>query len=222
MHWTKQRSRNGTVNAILPPVTDPFSGQPALKGGDVELAKFDAAWFGFVATALPMEPTADYAALARTQTGWQMELAGTQTPDDWTAFTQELTGLVAADIAIVTDPATGATRIAISQDGIVQALAFFGTSPSAMSRNAAIAAIGTTDTPLSVLSGRPAANRPDPGVTVCACMNVGRNTLLGAIAGGATTVPALGDCTGAGTNCGSCKPELAALIVNAIIPMAAE
>ncbi|MCK0119025.1 nitrate reductase [Loktanella sp. F6476L] len=222
MHWTKQRSRNGTVNATLAPVTDPFSGQPALKGGDVAVAKFDAAWFGFVACANAMEPTADYAALARTQTGWQMEMAGQTLPDDWAEFTIMLTGLADADVALVTDPASGTTRIAISQDGVVHALGFFGKSPIALSRNTAINAIGTTDAPLSALSGRPAADRPDPGVTVCACLNVGRNTLLNAIAGGAATVPALGDCTGAGTNCGSCKPELAALIASATIPMAAE
>ncbi|MEX0308894.1 MAG: (2Fe-2S)-binding protein, partial [Tateyamaria sp.] len=27
-----------------------------------------------------------------------------------------------------------------------------------------------------------------------------------------SSVDALGDCTGAGTNCGACKPELAALL----------
>jgi assimilatory nitrate reductase catalytic subunit len=43
-------------------------------------------------------------------------------------------------------------------------------------------------------------------------MAVGINTLRDAVAGGAGSVEALEACTGAGTNCGSCRPELAALI----------
>ncbi|HBR39498.1 MAG TPA: hypothetical protein DD939_19645 [Sulfitobacter pontiacus] len=46
--------------------------------------------------------------------------------------------------------------------------------------------------------------------------------MLAAIAGGASTVAALGDATCAGTNCGSCKPELAALLDQTLQRMAAE
>ena len=48
---------------------------------------------------------------------------------------------------------------------------------------------------------------------VCACLNVGMNTIRQAIIeGGLITVDALGAALGAGTNCGSCRPELAALL----------
>jgi assimilatory nitrate reductase catalytic subunit len=85
-----------------------------------------------------------------------------------------------------------------------------------------IGLIGTDTPPLVALAGRSAADQPDAGATVCACFNVGRNTLLAAAANGARSLAALGDATCAGTNCGSCKPELTALLAEASLPMAAE
>ena len=72
--------------------------------------------------------------------------------------------------------------------------------------------IGTKVAAVEALAGRPGADRPDPGATVCSCYTVGVNTLRAAVAGGADTVEKLGRATCAGTNCGSCKPELQALI----------
>jgi len=63
---------------------------------------------------------------------------------------------------------------------------------------------------------------PDVGATVCACFNVGRNTVLDAITNGAHSVAAIGDITCAGTNCGSCKPELNALLSEVTLKVAAQ
>jgi assimilatory nitrate reductase catalytic subunit len=74
-----------------------------------------------------------------------------------------------------------------------------------------------------VLAGRPSADMPDPGATVCACLNVGVNTIREAIQSGrALTVAALGEALGAGTSCGSCRPELAGLLTRFKLPEAAE
>jgi len=53
---------------------------------------------------------------------------------------------------------------------------------------------------------------------------VGLNTILAAIAqDGLVSVPQIGAALGAGTNCGSCRPELAALLArHARQPEAAE
>jgi assimilatory nitrate reductase catalytic subunit len=47
---------------------------------------------------------------------------------------------------------------------------------------------------------------------VCACLKVGARTIDAAIVAGAATPDAVGAVTGAGTNCGSCRPELARMI----------
>jgi assimilatory nitrate reductase catalytic subunit len=47
---------------------------------------------------------------------------------------------------------------------------------------------------------------------------VGAKTIAAAIDGGACTVDAVGAATGAGTNCGSCRPEIARLLAAAPKP----
>ncbi|PJJ60699.1 nitrate reductase [Hymenobacter chitinivorans] len=55
-------------------------------------------------------------------------------------------------------------------------------------------------------SGRPAA--PVLGKLVCSCNNVGADNLRQAIAAGCDSLQALCATTGAGTGCGSCRPEV--------------
>ncbi len=222
MHWTRQRTTAGIINSVTAPITDPISGQPALKSGPVHAERFNPHWYGFAVSMSEMQPRSSYAAIARTRTGWQAELAGLEAPDDWIAEARRITGLTAGEVALVQDPSHGRVRVAIHQSGQIQALLFVDRRPVALSRTSAIALVGTRADSLDALAGRPVANQPDPGVTVCACLNVGRNTLLAAVAKGAQTTSALGDMTGAGTNCGSCRPELAALLQKAPLPMAAE
>jgi assimilatory nitrate reductase catalytic subunit len=53
---------------------------------------------------------------------------------------------------------------------------------------------------------------PDAGPVVCACLKVGAKTIAAAVAAGAETLDAVAAVTAAGTNCGSCRPEIARLI----------
>lgn len=222
MHWTRQRTTAGTVNSVMAPVTDPFSGQPASKSCAVSAEVFRAKWYGFMASNSEPKPLTPYAAVARTRTGWQAELAGSKMPDDWEVEVRRLSGHSGGDVSFQSDPATGTIRIAIVQDGLISALFFASPTPVVLSRTATVGFIGSNTSPLTALAGRSASDQPEPGATVCACFNVGRNTLLAAMAQGAGSVAALGEVTCAGTNCGSCKPELAALLAKASLRMAAE
>ncbi|OYY55390.1 MAG: hypothetical protein B7Y53_04040 [Halothiobacillus sp. 28-55-5] len=66
-----------------------------------------------------------------------------------------------------------------------------------------------------LIAGKPAGAQADTGPVICACFSLGRNTLVAAIqAHNLTDAKALGVCTQAGTNCGSCLPELKALIAH--------
>jgi len=222
MHWTRQISRNGTINSLTATVTDPVSGQPALKSGGLTAEIYQAKWYGYLATSVRPHLETEYGAIARTQTGWQMEMADSKQPEDWQAFARQITGLDSVDIAAKSDEASGLIRLGIYAQGILQALFFAAPTPVVMSRGTAVAHIGTDVSPLVALAGRNAADQPDPGPTVCACFNIGRNTVMDAIAKGARTVSDIGAKTCAGTNCGSCKPELAALLAQPSLPLAAE
>jgi nitrite reductase (NADH) large subunit len=56
---------------------------------------------------------------------------------------------------------------------------------------------------------------------VCNCHGVTRGMLTDAVRGGCRTVEALSAKTGAGTGCGSCRGQLAALVAKAAKPAAA-
>jgi assimilatory nitrate reductase catalytic subunit len=64
----------------------------------------------------------------------------------------------------------------------------------------------------ALLFGRPPGAPIDKGPLVCACLKVGAKAVQAAIAAGAASPDAVGAATGAGTNCGSCRPEIARMI----------
>jgi ferredoxin-nitrate reductase len=55
------------------------------------------------------------------------------------------------------------------------------------------------------------------GKLVCSCHNVGAENLRQAIAQGCASVKALGTATGAGTGCGSCRPEVQRLLEEVLV-----
>jgi len=67
-----------------------------------------------------------------------------------------------------------------------------------------------------VLASRPKDSSLDTGATVCACFGVGSNAIEAAIAAGCTDPSSIGRRLKAGTNCGSCVPELRRLIADAM------
>ncbi|MBP8247560.1 MAG: (2Fe-2S)-binding protein, partial [Phenylobacterium sp.] len=109
------------------------------------------------------------------------------------------------------DPATGARRDAwISGDRLERVL--FMATGGALPPREWLADLFEHDVPsaarATLLFGRPPGPVVDKGPTVCACLKVGARTIDDAVSGGAATVEAIGAATGAGTNCGSCRPEI--------------
>ena len=71
----------------------------------------------------------------------------------------------------------------------------------------------TDEMRISLLAGKPGAELPDTGPMVCVCFGVGENTIKEAVASGeAKTVDDIGSLLKAGTNCGSCVPEIKKLL----------
>jgi len=62
------------------------------------------------------------------------------------------------------------------------------------------------------LAGRPSTPQPDIGPIVCVCHGIGEQQIVAAVDDGAADVAAVGSCTLAGTNCGSCRPVIARLL----------
>jgi len=67
-----------------------------------------------------------------------------------------------------------------------------------------------------LLSGRSADGLMSTGPIVCACFSVGLATIRAAIeAGAVANVEGIGEALRAGTNCGSCLPELKRIVADA-------
>jgi assimilatory nitrate reductase catalytic subunit len=210
IHWTGETAPSGRIDALVPGLTDPVSGQPASKSAAVAIRPFAARWHGFAVTRGDLRPDCAYWAKAPVAGGVQAELAGDTVPDDWAGWAANLFALDAPS-AMLSDPARGLARMAFVTEGRLEAALFVARDPVRLARGHVAALLGGDGH--GALAGHPGADRPDPGPTVCACLNVGLNTLLRALAENAPmTVEALGATLGAGTNCGSCRPELAALI----------
>lgn len=214
IHWTGEAASNGRIDAIVAADPDPVSGQPDSKASRVSIRRFAASWYGFAVSAADLRPACNYWAKAKVAGGWQLELAGIEVPEDWEAFARGLFGLADVPGTTVADPSRGLFRVAFHQDDRLLAALFVSREPVEIARQVVSAQLGASASQ-DTLAGRAGANRIDPGPTVCACLNVGLNKIRYAIeAEDVVSVAGLGEVLGAGTSCGSCRSDLAALIRN--------
>jgi len=213
MHWTGETGPTGRIDAVVPPLVDHISGQPDSKGAAVQIAPFKAAWYGFAIATRPFRPDCDYWATSTLADGSRAEIAGAALPHDWEEEARRMFGLGGAvQTHRYEDRSRGHFRIAFSEAGRLVAALFVAPDPVSAARSWLSAQIGQ-EVPPAILSGHPGADRPDPGAIVCACFGVGVHTILRLIRSGeCLSVEEIGRALKAGTNCGSCKPELAQLV----------
>ncbi|MBC7153856.1 MAG: molybdopterin-dependent oxidoreductase [Rhodobacteraceae bacterium] len=211
MHWTGETAPTGRVDALVAAVTDPVSGQPESKASVVAIAALNPAWYGFAVSIGPQSPDATYWARARHAGGWRSELAGMERPQDWEAYARALFDLPDATCLSVEDRVRGTHRLALMEGGRTLAAFFAAPEPVQLARGHLADQVGQGGAAL--LAGRPGAGVADPGPTICACLNVGLNTITAAIAAqNLRSVEQIGSALQAGTSCGSCRPELAVLL----------
>ncbi|QPM91343.1 nitrate reductase [Pseudooceanicola algae] len=221
MHWTGETAPSARIDSLVAPVTDPVSGQPESKASVAAIAPYDAAFHAFAVAADRFTPATEYWARARTATGWRAEIAGSTLPADWTAYALDLFQTEPGSMQIVSDPKRGTFRAAFHDGGRLTAALFVAPTPVAVMRDY-LSGLAGTAAPMA-LAGRLGADQPDPGPTICSCFGVGVNTILSAIEAQALiSVEAIGAALQAGTNCGSCRPELAQLLTRTPTREAAE
>lgn len=151
MHWNDQFASKARIDALVAPVTDPVSGQPASKNMPVRASRFAAAAYGFAVSARkPQELDAAYWALARAEGGWRVELAFAETNADWLDWCRK-TFAIAAGIEPIgyTDRTSGELRLAFSKGtGCSLPCSFLrGRSPSRAAGRYRSSALRTTISP---------------------------------------------------------------------------
>ncbi len=220
MHWNHCHAACARINALVSPDVDPDSGQPEFKHTPVEVRAWKPAWYGFLFSRRPLTPEgAGYWARIRRDGAFQVEMAGDQPAADWPAFARQLLCAEGeAQWSEMLDSATGHYRAARFENGRLESCIFIGPDHQQLPEREWLARLFGLDRlqrqqRLRLLAGTPGPEDFDPGPTVCACYGVGRNTLVQAIREqGLNSVEAIGRKLAAGTNCGSCIPELNALI----------
>jgi assimilatory nitrate reductase catalytic subunit len=218
MHWTDQFSAKGRIDALAAPLTDPISGQPALKHVAVRVERFAAQAFGFaVVRDRPTSIKADYWAIAKCLDGWRVELAFADDGIDWTGFAQSLFGVAeGTEMLAYHDQEAGQHRVAAFDGERLAGALFVAPKPVAVSRAWATQQLGETHNGqrnrFRVIAGRAGAERPDAGAMVCACFNIGANQIAAAVRAGCASVEDIGKALKAGTNCGSCRAEIRGII----------
>jgi assimilatory nitrate reductase catalytic subunit len=206
---------------LIAPHVDPVSGQPELKHAPVALRRFVAAWYGFALTR-ERQTFADcvYVAASKGIGYWRYELAGDKTPASWSEWVEPFLGAVDERIELL-DDAGGRYRGACVRDDRLQACLFVNRHKTLPPRGwlgtlFAEAQLDPTAR-MGILSGRAANGTLDNGPVVCSCFGVGRSALLRAIRTQAlVSTSDIGRTLQAGTNCGSCLPELKALLSEAL------
>ncbi|MGD1954953.1 MAG: molybdopterin-dependent oxidoreductase [Sphingomonadales bacterium] len=217
MHWTEQFAAAARVDALVAPVTDPFSGQPALKGSHVAIAPLKAQWHGFVVARDKPDIKSNYWAMAPCAGGFRIELASHRPLE--TRFSAWLQSAYPdAERLAYQDASSNQHRTAYFAGDTLIAAGFFGAGGVSVSRQWVAGLVGKEVKKadrVSLLAGRPGADRPDQGALICSCMEVGINTIRAAAQGG-HGLEAVCAKTGAGTNCGSCRSEIERILKDAV------
>jgi assimilatory nitrate reductase catalytic subunit len=222
MHWTDEFTSSGPVNLLVHAVTDPVSGQPDLKGTKIRITKVAEAWRGLLlrrsGAQLCLGPGVHWSKVP-VAAGFAFELSGSTPLAALLHSESVLKNLLqvseAAEIISYADPKREAYRFAGISEGRLEACVIF-VPPSADVPAAAEAAsqLGSIIGPEARYSllARPFECTSE---IVCACFSVSKETICAMIRTRNLTTPEeIGGTLRAGTNCGSCVPELKKLLAD--------
>jgi assimilatory nitrate reductase catalytic subunit len=217
IHWSEENASTARVGALVAPFTDPFSGQPENKATPASIASYEYVFRGFALSRGQLElPANVWWARVAVIGGYGYLLAGNADLAGWKSWLRSVAG---SDLAEYRDSGGGIFRAASFIDDRIETCLFIGPARDAgdwgVVKDLFAKAALDDDQRRMLLSGKSADGLQSAGPIVCACFGVGRATICDAITAGAGTASEIGARLKAGTNCGSCIPELKRLIVQA-------
>ncbi len=219
IHWSSVTASSARIGDLVTPHTDPHSGQPESKATPAAIAPVAFKSRGFVMTRRPVAlPETTWWARAALSGGWSYLLATDQTHDTWRTWLPSLYGKDATYSEYVDEP-RGLYRSAVFAGDCLELCLFIQPAGAAPQWNAAKALFAGDRIDAFqrryLLSGKAADGVGDPGPIICACFGVGLAAIRNEIESCKTAdVDAIGKALRAGTNCGSCLPELKKIIAH--------
>lgn len=224
MHWSDQFSHNARIDTLMSSVVDPFSKQPASKYQPVALEKHHASSFAYGITRRAPNfrgcEQMSYWAISPIEDGWQFEAASDLAGKE---FQELLLTLIDSSQETLPELLTCSSSddcrssAALFSDSDLQCLMFLDANPVQASRSWVQEQLSVQHKDKSqrwqLLAGRTRADQPDKGAIVCSCFSVGSTEIKQAILEkGCSTVNSVGEALSAGTNCGSCRNEIQAIV----------
>jgi assimilatory nitrate reductase catalytic subunit len=220
IHWNDANASDARVGALANPALDPVSGQPELKHTPVAIEPFAADWYGVMVSRVTLPPP-DTAWWTRVQgeNFTRYEIVGRAVPD-WALEARRLLAIPDgpdADWIEYRDPARHLFRGAWFIGEKLQAAIYIDCRPALPDRAwlAKLFGAGKLNAAAraSLLAGK-ALEGADQGPLVCSCFGVGRNAIAACAKelGARATAVEIGKRLKCGTNCGSCVPEIQALL----------
>ena len=232
IHWSATNSSDARVGALVNPVVDAISGEPEFKHTPVRVEPMRVEWHGVLYVRdhpdSAVAPEVTWWTRVRGNDFLRYEIAGREklfsrggeTRAHREAWAQKVLGAPSKDSSFIDyeDAASGLYRAArISGDKLV-ACVFLSARPDMLPSREWLTdllskrRIDDNDR-RGLLAGRPLTATADTGPLVCSCFRVGRCAITQAIkCHGLKTAAQVGEHLKAGTNCGSCLPEIGALI----------
>ena len=217
IHWSAMNTSHGRIGALVQSFNDPFSGQPEAKATPATIVPYEYVFRGFALSRkqLALPPHLWWARVAISG-GFGYLFADNADLSRWPAW---LHGLASDDLAEYRDFGGGVYRAASFAGDRIETCLFVGPAHDAgdweVVKNLFAADRVSDEQRRLLLSGKSTEGVASTGPVVCACFGVGRATICDTISAGARTAAEIGAKLKAGTNCGSCIPELKRLIAEA-------
>jgi assimilatory nitrate reductase catalytic subunit len=220
MHWTDRFASTGPIDRLVGAAVDPISGQPELKATPVKVVAMATLWRGVLLRRREAPIDGDFHwSRIPLAAGQSFELTGWRPLPGGAASERWVTALLGAgadpDLVIYADAGRGVFRYASMVAGRLDAVLFLGRTAASLPERGALAALlGEVVAPRArarLVAARPGGGSAsaDRDFLVCSCFAVGLRALHHAIrTGRLTSVAEIGASLRAGTNCGSCIPEL--------------
>jgi assimilatory nitrate reductase catalytic subunit len=223
IHWSDNNAASALACRLIGAVCDPISGQPAFKQTAVAIAPYRPVWSGFLfsrdrdAGALLRRKRVDYWVRITIGQGYAYELADRTLGSAQSVFASLADAATGAEVIDFHDPHRARHRWAALQ-GPTLTHCLMMAPPGALPARDQFAGLlneqySDVNKRLMLLSGCTNTPEGDNGPLVCSCFGVSLGAIVDAITGGgARSVEEIGALLKAGTNCGSCRPELKSIL----------
>jgi assimilatory nitrate reductase catalytic subunit len=215
IHWNSETASSGRACELVAAHTDPYSGQPEAKATPAAIEPVEFATRGFALTrAAFLPPPGTWWARVALSAGIGTLIATNDEPRRWR---EDVARWMGDERAEFLDLQRGIYRAAAFRDGRLESALFLGPADATPQWDVIkllLEAPRLSDIERRMaLSGRAADGLAETGPVICACFGVGLSVIREAIASKtATNVEAIGKALRAGTNCGSCLPELKRIV----------